>query len=330
MNALAYEAARTGAALAHRPDRALLVLEGRDPSAMLQGLASNDVTAVARGACVYAVLLTPKGRMIADLRVLPGADGALLLDAPRAAIEDVAAHLARFVPPRMARARPHVGGILGVYGPAASELLAARSGAGAPDPAPDALTRGTSDLLLVGTDYAGVPGIDVIGEPGALAALSSELEASGVPVLDPATLEVLRVEAGSPRWGAELDGERIPIEAGIAGRAISQTKGCYTGQEVIVRILHRGHVNWHLRGLEASGTGDGRSLRPGAQLTRQEDSKVVAKVTSAVDSPRLGPIALAYVRREVEPGTDLVPTSGDDGVPTPTSARVVELPFRRG
>jgi len=338
VNPSAYAAALDEAALAHRPDRRVLVMEGRDPAAMLQGLASNDVTRVAGGACVYAVMLTPKGRMIADLRALPGPGGALLVDVPAAAIDAVGAHLTRFVPPRMAKARPSDERILGLYGPAAAERLAPHAGGAAPDPTPDALTRGPGGLLFVGTRYAGVPGVDVVGAPGALEGIATDLEAAGVPLLDPDTLEVLRVEAGSPRWGAELDEERIPLEAGLADRAISQTKGCYTGQEVIVRILHRGHVNWHLRGLTmgrsgprphrpaADGDGDGR-LAPGAELTVPGETKVVARVTSAVDSPRLGPIALGYVRREVAPGSRLALPGADPDAGATDTARVVELPF---
>ncbi len=130
---------------------------------------------------------------------------------------------------------------------------------------------------------------------------------------------MLRIEAGRPRWGAELNATTIPLEARLKERAISTTKGCYTGQEVIIRILHRGHVNWHLRGLLL-----GESAPPplDAKLTQLDSEKVVARVTSACVSPRVDQtIALAYVRREIQSGAEL--RLADGGAP----ARVVDLPF---
>lgn len=345
MNRAAYDAAREASVLARRQDRTVLALEGRDPVAMLQGLASNDVRPAAAGRCVYATLLTPKGRMVADLRVLPGGDGALLLDAPTAAAEEVAAHFGRFVPPRMARLGPSQHAILGLYGPDAISRAAGVLDGTSPPADEDALTGAPDGTLVVGTRYAGVPGLDLIAERGRLDELAAALAANGVPLLDADTLDVLRIEAGSPRWGAELDDRRIPIEAGLTDRAISQSKGCYTGQEVIVRILHRGHVNWHLRGFEAGGAEAGAAqsgpasagaeaapgtgadrhdpLAPGGELTEPGADKTVATVTSAATSPRFGPIALGYARRELEPGAALVTVGG-------ASVRLVALPFGGG
>ena len=321
MNRAAYDAAREASVLAWREDRTVLALEGRDPVAMLQGLASNDVRPAAAGRCVYATLLTPKGRMVADLRVLPGGDGALLLDVPTAAAEEVAAHFGRFVPPRMARLGPSQYAILGLYGPDAISRAAGvlKGTSAAADE--DALTGAPDGTLAVGTRYAGVPGLDLVAERGRLDDLAAALAANGVPPIDADTLDVLRIEAGSPRWGAELDDRRLPIEAGLTERAISQSKGCYTGQEVIVRILHRGHVNWHLRGFEAGG--EPHPLAPGDELTEPGADKTVATVTSAAISPRLGPIALGYARRELEPGTALATAGG-------ASVRIVALPFGGG
>lgn len=335
MNRAAYDAARAASVLAWREDRTVLALEGRDPVAMLQGLASNDVRPAAAGRCVYATLLTPKGRMVADLRVLPGGDGALLLDVPTAAAEEVAAHFGRFVPPRMARLGPSQHAIVGLYGPDAISRAAGVLDGTSAAADEDALTGAPDGTLAVGTRYAGVPGLDLVAERGRLDQLAAALAANAVPPIDADTLDVLRIEAGSPRWGAELDDRRIPIEAGLAERAISQSKGCYTGQEVIVRILHRGHVNWHLRGFEAGGaaragaaTPDAgvdrpQPFAPGGELTEPGADKTVATVTSAAISPRLGPIALGYARRELEPGAALATAEG-------ASVRMVALPFGGG
>jgi hypothetical protein len=122
-----------------------------------------------------------------------------------------------------------------------------------------------------------------------------------------------------PAWGAELSAETIPLEAGLETRAISTSKGCYTGQEVIIRILHRGHVNRVLRGLllgAAAGS-------PGLALVRADTGKPVGAVTSCAWSPLVGEqVALGYVRREVSPG-EVLRIDSVDGPP----ARVVELPF---
>src|SRR5690606_15899076 len=130
-------------------------------------------------------------------------------------------------------------------------------------------------------------------------ALRDALVEHGAHACGHAALDVLRIEAGVPRWGAELDETTIPLEAELGERAISTTKGCYTGQEVIIRILHRGHVNWHVRGLRL---GDAPVPARGATLTRSDTDKSVARITSACVSPRFDQtIALGYVRREVEP-----------------------------
>jgi folate-binding protein YgfZ len=110
--------------------------------------------------------------------------------------------------------------------------------------------------------------------------------------------EALRLEAGRPAFGADLTEEHIPVEAGVHTRAIDYDKGCYTGQEVIVRLRDRGHVNRHLRRLRL---GDAPSPAPGTEVWRADGSKSVGAVTSAASSPRMGTLALAYVRREVEP-----------------------------
>jgi folate-binding protein YgfZ len=138
-------------------------------------------------------------------------------------------------------------------------------------------------------------------------------------------LETLRIEAGRPRYGAELTEEVIPTEAfeesGLMERAVSFTKGCYTGQEVIIRIAHRGHVNRHLRGLLL---GDA-APEPGTRLFSPESGKDVGWITSVTHSPLLGQaIALGFVRREMEPGATVRAGLADGAVAT-----VVKLPFAR-
>lgn len=319
-----YDAARRGAAVARRDDRGFLRVYGRDPVKMIQGLVTNDVAGAAAGQGVYAALLTPKGKMIADVRVFRR-DAELLLETSVQALDDVAGTLRKFVPPLFARYEPLTSlGELGVYGPESGALLADLLG-GEPltGLAEDGfVTRqlGDEQVLVVRTLYTGDDGFDVIASAATFDALRERLLAAGAVAIDEATLDVLRIEAGTPRWGAELDGNTIPLEAGLEQRAISRDKGCYTGQEVIVRILHRGHVNWLLRGVLLE---DSPPPARDVALIQPADGRRIGRITSACVSPRQGQtIALAYVRRELEPPVE-VRLERHDG----PLATIVALPF---
>lgn len=345
MNREAYDAARSGAIVVDRADRGLVRAHGRDPIRMLHGLASNDVESLAVGHATYATLLTAKGRLIADPRIIRREDD-LLLEADVGAVPNILDTFRRFVPPLFAKAESLMDAlcVVGVYGPSSTALVvavvepgvpvAAGDGdatAGGDGPAPtdglraigvdDATTgvRDGSPVVLIRTGELGVEGWDLVVACDRKQALLDALREAGAVPGDLAMIEPLRIEAGSPRWGAELTGDVIPLEAGLKERAISTTKGCYTGQEVIIRILHRGHVNRHLRGLRSAGP----PPAPGTELFHpSRPGKPVGVVTSAAESPRLGAIALAYVRREIEPG-DNVWLGASDG----PAAEVVLLPF---
>lgn len=318
-----YEAARSAAGVIVRDDRRIVRVHGRDPVKMVHGLVTNDVQNMSAEQAVYAVLLTPKGRMVGDMRVLRQ-DADLLLDVDAGALDGVMAHLKKFVPPLFAKFDDVSAdyAMLGVYGPASQEVVEKVVGPlarelGADDAA--RVTYGEGSIHAIGTRYPGDAGIDLLVTAADAEQVHAALLSAGAAHMEPETLEVLRIEAGQPRWGAELDENVIPLEAGLKDRAISMTKGCYTGQEVIIRILHRGHVNWELRGLLL-----GASPVParGATLHRPGETKSVARVTSAAVSPRYGQtIALAYVRREVEAGAQLE-MEGAEHV-----AEVVTLPF---
>ncbi|HEY0674332.1 MAG TPA: glycine cleavage T C-terminal barrel domain-containing protein [Longimicrobiales bacterium] len=290
---MSYAAARTDAALIERTDRAVTRMHGRDPLRMIQGLVTNDVAGAPPNTPVYAAFLTPKGKMIGDARVIRRADNDVWIEADVHALANIEAHLKRSVPPLFARAERLTDvRVVGVYGPRSLEVKIA------------------SELQLP-TSYAGVTGVDHL--------VRGETTFPDLPRLDFEQLEVLRIEAGAPRWGAELTEDVIPLEAGLRDVAISETKGCYTGQEIIIRILHRGHVNRHLRGLLL-----GSAEVPGvpAEIIRPGDGKIVGSVTSACASTLLQQtIALGYVRREVTPG-ETVTVGG-------AAAMVVELPFQK-
>jgi folate-binding protein YgfZ len=303
-----YAAARDACVIIDRADRRFVRVHGRDPVRMVQGLVSNDVAAADEGRAVYAAVLTPKGRMVADVRVLRIADE-LLLDTDEHAAEPLAAHLRKFVPPLFARFEDATSAwsMIGAYGPRAADAVRAALGVDLADSAQDTIVTtslGDARVIVLATSYADVAGFDLLVPAAAAATVRGRLVEAGARPAGQATLDVLRIEAGSPKWGAELDETTIPLEAGLRGRAISETKGCYTGQEVIVRILHRGHVNWLLRGLLL---GDAATPPRGAALVRESGGKQVGRITSAAWSPKHAQtIALGYVRREVEPGETLL------------------------
>jgi folate-binding protein YgfZ len=330
-----YRATREGAGIADRADRAQIRLWGKDPVRMVQGLISNDLAGAPANRAVYAALLTPKGRMLADLRAFrrEGADGVeVVLDLPVEALAGTVDHLRKYVPPMFARWADATGetGLLGVYGPAAAALLGELVGTAVPLLREDELWEGTVrglQVQLLGTrEFGGEPGFDLFAPAALLPTLWATLlaGAEGARPVGRGALETLRVEAGRPRYGADLSEETIPTEAwestGLMERGVSFSKGCYTGQEVIVRIAHRGHVNRHLRGLLL---GDSPAPVPRTPVHHPDTGKEVGWITSVATSPRLGrTIALGYLRRELGPG-DPARVGGAEG----DAAVVSELPF---
>jgi folate-binding protein YgfZ len=167
-----------------------------------------------------------------------------------------------------------------------------------------------ADCIRVGT----ADGLDLIASGDDAEAVGAALLAAGAVEVGAEAAEILRIEAGTPRFGADMGSETMPAEAGIVDRAVSFAKGCYIGQEPVARLHYKGRPNRHLRGLTLNApVGAGAPLRLG--------EKEVGRVGSSCVSPARGPIALAIVRREAEPGAELA--AGEDGV----TGRVVDLPF---
>ena len=300
-----YDAMTEGVALVDRSESGKLALTGSEAKAFLNGQVSNEIEALEPGTGCYAALLTPKGKMLADLRVLdvgPPTQELLLL-CERSALQALFDALRRFNIGFDAELHKRTlqRGLLSLIGPGATDL------AGDVPAAEHANVH--SDLgLLVRTDV----GIDVICDSEQTESVKAQLIAGGAVEIDEATAEVLRVEHGRPRYGVDLDDSVIPQEAGLNERAVSFTKGCYVGQETVARLHWRGKPNRHLRGLRL-----GEQVQPGTELRLGE--REVGRITSVAASPRFGTVGLALVRREAQPG-DVLDAGG-------VSAEVVDLPF---
>ena len=299
-----YELATERVALVDRSDRGKLALAGAGAAEFLQGQVTNDVEGLAAGAGCYAALLTHKGKMRADMRILRGADR-LWIDTEPLALAPLSRTVLMYSIGREVRMEDLTSerAILSLVGPASRAALDA-----APPEEEHAWVEGRHGMY-VATDL----GVDVIC-PAAEA--DSVRKALGVEPVGPETAECLRIESGRPRYGLDLGDDTIPQEAGLNERAVSFTKGCYVGQETVARLFYKGKPNRHLRGLRL-----GAPAEPGDTIRLGD--REVGRVGSACVSPALGPIALAVVRREAEPGAAV--TVGRDGAP----AEVVALPFRR-
>ena len=288
---------------------------------MLAGLVSNDIASLTPPAAQYAFVLNAKGRPIADPRVILLSDQ-IVLDIASASVPALFEHLGRFLPPRFAKlTEASELTRLSLLGPGAEGVLAGLI----PDVKPAGLpplgvaVMGAPAPVVVGRREAiEGPGFDLYGDfgQGSLANDLREavLQASGSAVSEEA-YDIWRVERGIPVYGPDISLENLPQETGQEERAISLTKGCYTGQEVVARIHYRGHVNRVLRGLRCPGP-----LAAGMELQAAE--RRAGHVTSAVASPSFGHIALGYVRREIEPGAALAGPA-----PSESPIQVVELPF---
>jgi folate-binding protein YgfZ len=325
----AYQAARNRAAFIDRSARGRIVVSGRDRASYLQGLLTNDIPALKAGEGCYAAYLTPQGRMISDLWVYELGD-VILLNLAGDVTAAVLAKLDQFIFSEDVK----LGDVsetfaqIAVVGPDAARIVGALldEPPAAPDVSLGALPehgnlRGQIDgspVIVTRVTDTGEPGFDVYVERERSERLKTRLVSEGAQEAGEETADVLRVEAGVPAFHHDMDEDTIPLEAGIESRAISMTKGCYVGQEVIIRVLHRGHgrVAKKLVGLVL----DGESPPARGTIVKSAD-RAAGAITSSVRSPALGrAIALAYLQRDfIAPGTSV----SIEGVP----ATVTPLPF---
>ena len=332
-----YRALHESVGLVNRDGRGQLSFEGDDRRSFLQGLLTNDIQALEAGSGCYAALLTANGRMVADMRVFE-------LDKLDKLLMDVDTHRAAALRDRFDQSifseDVRVDDVsrssreLGVYGPKASETLA--------NAFPNTIDTATLESMplygnrcletnrgprvVARSDEIGVHGFDLIVPAGSAETIAADIRAAGAMDIAVETAEVTRIEAGRPVFGVDMDEDTIPLEAGIEDRAISLTKGCYVGQEIIIRVLHRGHgrVARRLAGL---------TFGPHANVPTRGDivrsgERQIGVVTSATHSAALGrPIAIGYVHRDfAESSTAVVVVSGGKEQP----AGVTSLPFVDG
>jgi glycine cleavage system T protein len=317
-----HQAVRQAAGLFDFSFRAKFTMKGRDHIRFLHRMVSNDVQKLAPGQGTYAALLNAQGHILVDLR-LYCAEGRFLVDTDADLREKAMQGLGRYIVGDQVEMEPLELYTLALQGPRARSLLEKTLHIDLP---------ALQEFDHFATNYAGFPvrvvcasstgdeGYEVwVGAKGLLAiwgAACGQAPTYDMLLCGSQALETLRIEAGIPRYGQELAEDTIPLEAGLYN-ALSFTKGCYLGQEIVERARSRGHVNWQLMGLIVDAS---VPPQPGEKLT--SDGKEMGEVTSACVSPALGKtLAMAYLRREVsEPGTKLAFASG-------VAAEVTALPF---
>src|SRR5579875_64572 len=280
-------------------------LIGPGAAEFLQGQVTNDVLALAPGEGCYAAFLTAKGKMLGDLRVLATGSDELLLDCERVALQALFDMIRRH---RIGYAfelhkRTLQCALLTLAGPSA-RALAAASAAGA--------LPAQREHAHLAASIAGAPVRLIAGPRGDIDVLTAAADAervrealleAGALTVTESAYEVLRIERGIPRFGIDMDGGTIPQEAGINERAVSFTKGCYVGQETVARLFYKGRPNRRLLGLRS------RTPLPGGAAVLIE-GRTVGHVGSSCLSPAQGPLALAMLRRECEPGAEVLVEAG--------------------
>ena len=281
-------------------------MAGPDRASFLQGFLTNDIAALTTGTGCYAAWLTPQGRMLCDFHVLESGD-MMLLDVPSTEVESAAARLEQFHFSEDVQIAPLPSlRSIWVHGPSAPGMVATVSGQH--DAGFESWAQYRNGRIEVNGCAAAVARIDQLAVPGFViyadandeSTVTAALVAAGAVHASAASLEAARLEAAYPLFGIDMTTDTIPLEAGIEQRAISLTKGCYVGQEVIIRVLHRGHgrVARKLVRLKIDGPA------PPHDAKVFSADREIGFITSSAMSPRLGALALAYLHRDfVDAGT---------------------------
>jgi folate-binding protein YgfZ len=333
-----YEAVRggEGAGLIDLSARGRVEVGGKDAVQFLNGLITNDVKTLASGAWMPAAFPNPQGRLLAFARVWRADESdTFLFDTEPATRTVVFKNLERFslagdfkvsdTTDRSAQLSVQGARSANVVGDALGEDAAAVARGRVA-----VVNRRGGIIFVARATHTGEDGFDLITDADQARALWDALVAAGARPVGQDALEVLRVEAGVARYGADVDATNVVLEAG-SDEAVSYTKGCYVGQEIIARIHWRGHVAKRLAGLlteDVDGAGASASLTQGATIKTTDASREIGRVSSVVFSPRLRKqIALGVVKYDfLGAGTEVL-IDGAGGV---CRALISELPFVRG
>ncbi|HKP72106.1 MAG TPA: aminomethyltransferase family protein [Pyrinomonadaceae bacterium] len=327
-----YEAVRgdEGAGLVDLSARGRIEVGGAEAVQFLNGLITNDVKTLEPGAWMFAAFPNVQGRLLASVRVMrPGSEVGFLIDTEAATHAKVLQTLERFTLAGDFRVKDVTGETahLSLQGARSHAVVEAALGGAAAQTGRGRVSliswRETHPVTVVRATHTGEDGYDLIVAATDASALWDELTRAGARPVGFDAFEVLRVEAGVPRFGVDVSDTNVVLEAG-QDEAVSYTKGCYIGQEIIARIHWRGHVAKRLAGLVLE---DESELGADAKV-RSTDGREIGRVTSAVRSPRLArTVALGVVKYDyLQPDTEVVIVSGEHE----HAARVVELPHVRG
>jgi folate-binding protein YgfZ len=294
-----YQALRHGAAIIALSSRGRIQATGRDRVRFLHNITSNDVKKLTAGAGCYAFLLTPQGRIQGDLVLLAFEDH-FLIDTEPELLEKLLAYIRRYIIADQVVLADVTGSSaeLALEGPGAAAILASLD---IPVPGADYRHLPWGDWTVAQISLSGQAGFRFIGPADAAPVLEAQLTAAGARLASDADVRLVRIENGRPRYGEDILETSLPQETGQM-HAVSFTKGCYLGQEIVERIRARGHVNKKLVRLEIAAS---EPVAPGSKLSA--NGTEAGEVTSSVYSPESGKVAaLAYVRTpHAEPGASL-------------------------
>jgi folate-binding protein YgfZ len=319
MEAMGYAAARERAAWFAVENGGRFRVLGPDAQDYLHRMLTNDIRALTPGHGAYACMLDINGRMIADLWVWLLDSDNMLVETALTAQDPLMAALDRYIimeQVELEDARNALS-LITVQGPEAAALVRAALKGEAPEIAFGEAwesTAGSADLILAASRRSALPGVDVYAPPEHMDSILAALAGAGITAGAPEALETLRIEAGIPKWGVEMNDATIPLDANLEGVAVSFSKGCYPGQEIIARIHSRSKPARHLMGLRL----DGPPPPKGAQVSA--GGAAIGTVAGSALSPAFGAIALAYMKKDHDdPGT-AVTVDGSPGI-------VTALPF---
>jgi len=344
-----YRALTETCGLLDRSERGKLALTGGGAKEFLAGQTTNDIETLQPGQGCYAAFLTPKGKMLGDLRVLdlspddptpdslvpdsPAPDGLttdgvapdvipdmeLFLDTERPTLQALFDTIRRFKIGYdvQLHKRTLERGLISLIGPDSARVAGVEERLAEAEHTNAPVEIDGIPAIAVRTDV----GVDLVCDAADTATLTETLLARGAIPVSADAAEIIRVERGRPRYGIDLDDTVIPQEAGLNERAVSFTKGCYVGQETVARLYYRGKPNRHLRGLRLSEPITTEDVLGSEGVELRLGERTVGRLTSSVVSPTYGPIGLALVRREAEPGMSV--GVGESNA----SAQIVELPF---